>query len=58
MLKVFPISAFTDNYIWAIDKAQGATFAVVDPGDSDRRRSAVPHLEDRWPSTGVVALGR
>lgn len=34
-IDIIPLPIFNDNYIWAIDKAQGATFAVVDPGDSD-----------------------
>ena len=30
--KIWPISAFSDNYIWAIVQADQAT--VVDPGDA------------------------
>ena len=33
MLNVYPIPAFTDNYIWAI--VYGKSCIVVDPGDSD-----------------------
>ncbi|MCY4264934.1 MAG: hydroxyacylglutathione hydrolase [Gammaproteobacteria bacterium] len=30
---IHPIPAFTDNYIWAIHKADSENLAVVDPGD-------------------------
>lgn len=33
--EIFPIPAFTDNYIWAIHDANSNDFAVVDPGDPD-----------------------
>ena len=32
MLKVFPVPAFNDNYLWVID--DGCCAAVVDPGDA------------------------
>ena len=32
---IFPIPAFTDNYIWAIHNADSSDFAVVDPGDPE-----------------------
>jgi len=32
MLKVFPVPAFTDNYLWVID--DGTYAAAVDPGDA------------------------
>ena len=32
MLKIIPLPAFTDNYIWAI--VYGNSCVVVDPGDS------------------------
>lgn len=33
MLKITPISAFNDNYIWAISSTNSSQVAVVDPGD-------------------------
>lgn len=35
MLTVTPIEAFTDNYIWCIQKDQQPGVYVVDPGDGD-----------------------
>ncbi|MEX0729743.1 MAG: hydroxyacylglutathione hydrolase [Aquisalimonadaceae bacterium] len=34
MINVFPISAFSDNYIWAIQREGTNHCAVVDPGDA------------------------
>ncbi len=34
MLKVTPIAAFNDNYIWVIQNPGSALVAVVDPGDA------------------------
>ncbi len=33
-MKIFPIRAFTDNYIWAIHHEQSHRIIVVDPGDA------------------------
>lgn len=35
MNKIYPIPAFTDNYIWAIHSLKDSNVAVVDPGDSE-----------------------
>lgn len=35
MLNIFPIHAFSDNYIWAISKDNSESLYVVDPGQSD-----------------------
>ncbi|MGB5733004.1 MAG: hydroxyacylglutathione hydrolase [Thiohalocapsa sp.] len=35
MLRVEPISAFDDNYIWLLREGGGVGVAVVDPGDAD-----------------------
>lgn len=35
MLRVEPIPAFDDNYIWLLREADRVTVAVVDPGDAD-----------------------
>mgnify|MGYP001427344835 CR=1 FL=1 len=34
MVTVFPIRAFRDNYIWALQAPDGRRVAVVDPGDA------------------------
>tara|TARA_R110002110_G_scaffold404606_1_gene623124 strand:+ start:150408 stop:151175 length:768 start_codon:yes stop_codon:yes gene_type:complete len=34
MNNIIPISAFSDNYIWAIPSTTGSELAVVDPGDA------------------------
>ena len=34
MIKIHPIPAFNDNYIWCIYQTDSATAVVVDPGDS------------------------
>lgn len=34
MLNVTPVRAFKDNYIWLIHSADGASVAIVDPGDA------------------------
>ncbi|PSJ46218.1 hydroxyacylglutathione hydrolase [Zobellella endophytica] len=43
MLKVSPIPAFNDNYIWLISKAGRAV--VVDPGDAEPVRAALAERE-------------
>jgi len=35
MLRITPIPAFDDNYIWLLRRAGGRIAAVVDPGDED-----------------------
>jgi hydroxyacylglutathione hydrolase len=35
MLEVFPIPAFTDNYIWAMVNTEQRTCAIVDPGSAE-----------------------
>jgi len=35
MLNIFPIHAFSDNYIWAITKNDSKSLYVVDPGQSE-----------------------
>lgn len=42
MLNVTPISAFTDNYIWCVNRAGEKQAVVVDPGDA---APVVQHLE-------------
>ncbi|GAA4357215.1 hydroxyacylglutathione hydrolase [Kangiella marina] len=34
MMKIIPLSAFSDNYIWVIHSSDSNTVAVVDPGDA------------------------
>jgi hydroxyacylglutathione hydrolase len=34
MLKVHPVPAFNDNYIWLIESANNAKVMIVDPGDA------------------------
>jgi len=34
MIKIHPIKAFKDNYIWAMINAASSTVSVVDPGDA------------------------
>lgn len=38
-MNVYPISAFTDNYIWAIIDKENALFDCVDPGDANPVRA-------------------
>ena len=42
MLKISPINAFTDNYIWLIQTNEGNT--LVDPGDSEPIISTIDKL--------------
>ena len=35
MLNIYPIHAFSDNYIWAITKDDSKSVYVVDPGQSE-----------------------
>lgn len=49
MITVKPISAFTDNYIWAISDEEQAYFAIVDPGDAE------PVLKFLEENDGVLA---
>ena len=37
MLKIIPISALTDNYIWAVCNESTKKVAIVDPGDGELR---------------------
>lgn len=41
-LIIEPISAFEDNYIWLLRRPDGASCAVVDPGDA---RPVIEHLQ-------------
>lgn len=36
MFNITPISAFNDNYIWALTTPESNEIAVVDPGDADK----------------------
>lgn len=44
MLNVTPVRAFNDNYIWLIQSADGASAAIVDPGDA---RPVLSHLQNQ-----------
>lgn len=35
MLQIHAVNAFTDNYIWLIQSAQGQNVLIIDPGDAD-----------------------
>ena len=43
MLKISPINAFSDNYIWLIQTNEGNT--LVDPGDSKPIISTIDKLD-------------
>ena len=42
--KIFPIPAFTDNYIWALHDSDSNRLAVVDPGDAG---PVIAYVEDQ-----------
>lgn len=44
MLKVHPIQAYQDNYIWCIEDAQTQSCIIVDPGDA---APVIQHLQSR-----------
>lgn len=65
MANVFPIKAFSDNYIWIIQSDTGPEIAVVDPGDA---APVIALIEDQglkltsilithhhWDHTGGIA---
>ncbi len=43
MLNVTPVRAFKDNYIWLIHSVDGASVAIVDPGDAG---PVINHLQN------------
>ena len=65
MLRITPIPAFKDNYIWLIENTDNACCAVVDPGDaspvldalSERKLQCVAIIatHHHWDHTGGIA---
>ncbi len=65
MPNIVPISAFQDNYIWALHSLEGSDLIVVDPGDAKEvfeylqknnlRLSTILITHHHWDHTGGIA---
>ncbi len=53
MLRVEPIPAFDDNYIWLLREADRAGVAVVDPGDAD---PVIARLRDQALTLSAILI--
>ncbi|MES9878154.1 MAG: hydroxyacylglutathione hydrolase [Candidatus Sedimenticola sp. PURPLELP] len=53
MLKITPIQAFDDNYIWLLQKPGCSVVAVVDPGDED---PVLDYLRSEGLTLGAVLI--
>lgn len=52
-LKIWPIPAFQDNYIWVLEKPGASAVAIVDPGDAQPTQKA---LKARGLEIGAILI--
>ena len=53
MLQIWPVEAFSDNYVWILERKGSTRVTVVDPGDAEPVLAA---LDERELEVGVILI--